>query len=641
MKRLKTTASSLLSISELFKALTASTLIALIAGTGCSKNNNQGAANTAVEEPHAPTKALSTLPGLPDRSADAPLAGLFSKTDPNADQRWSSEAFSKAAKTQLQNITDALSSGGSFDDVEGGIATCISPDYQGPTLKPVMTKVFDDETISVHRSQSEDPAPKTYTGQDGFQESLAKFANQIGGNIEGNLRTKIKIIRIEKTEEATMTRARFETTSSMPGKTLQQTFTWNCSWTTTADNSTPLLSAVAISSFEEVTYQSAVPGFIKATNSLMGNEDSFQEQMLFGADYWHGNLDVAFDIHQGNHGISIGDANGDGMEDLFICQPAGLPNLLYLRQEDGTLSDATSAAGLNWLDGSRSALFADFDNDGDQDMAIGLEYSLGIFENQGKGKFSLTTTVEMKSWPQSIATADFDNDGDLDLFVCGYSPRGETEPGDIFSNPVPYHDANNGAQNFMLENNGKLIFNDITKAIGMDVNNRRFSFAATWEDYDNDGDQDLYVANDFGRNNLYRNDLSEDNSRKFTDVTAEAGVEDISAGMSVSWGDYNRDGWVDIYVSNMFSAAGNRITYQRQFKPNTDNRSRENLQRHARGNTLFENTGNGTFKDVSIEAGVTMGRWAWGSGFADINNDGWQDLYVANGFFTAQETEDL
>lgn len=76
------------------------------------------------------------------------------------------------------------------------------------------------------------------------------------------------------------------------------------------------------------------------------------------------------------------------------------------------------------------------------------------------------------------------------------------------------------------------------------MNNRRFSFASSWEDYDNDGDPDLYVANDYGRNNLYRNDRDEDGNHRFVDVAKEAGVEDISAGMSVSWGDYNLDGWI-------------------------------------------------------------------------------------------------
>ena len=202
-------------------------------------------------------------------------------------------------------------------------------------------------------------------------------------------------------------------------------------------------------------------------------------------------------------------------------------------------------------------------------------------------------------------------------------------------------DLGDESANRLLENLGNLQFVDATAAAGLDSNNRRFSYAAAWEDYDNDGDPDLYVANDFGRNNLYRNDALPDGTRKFRDVAAEAGVEDIAAGMSVSWGDYNRDGLMDLYVSNMFSAAGNRVTYQRKFKANSDDATRADLQRHARGNTLFENAGDGTFRDVSVERGVTMGRWAWASLFTDVNNDGWQDIYVTNGFMTTPDPGDL
>ncbi len=152
----------------------------------------------------------------------------------------------------------------------------------------------------------------------------------------------------------------------------------------------------------------------------------------------------------------------------------------------------------------------------------------------------------------------------------------------------------------------------------------------------NDGDQDLYVANDYGRNNLYRNE-----NGHFSDVAQDAGVEDISAGMSVSWGDYNHDGQMDLYVSNMWSSAGKRITYQRKFQPGTTDRTRSDFQRHARGNSLFMNRGDGTFRDVSVESDVTMGRWAWGSRFIDLNNDGREDLLVTNGFITQEDTRDL
>jgi hypothetical protein len=158
---------------------------------------------------------------------------------------------------------------------------------------------------------------------------------------------------------------------------------------------------------------------------------------------------------------------------------------------------------------------------------------------------------------------------------------------------------------------------------------------------------DLYVANDFGRNNLYRNgpvpegETGSKGGRKFTDVAADAGVEDISAGMGVAWADYNHDGWMDLYVSNMYSAAGNRVAYQRRFRGVDDDSTRARFQRHARGNSLFENAGDGTFRDVSVAAGVTMGRWAWGSQFVDLNNDSRDDLVVANGYVTNEDSRDL
>ncbi len=111
--------------------------------------------------------------------------------------------------------------------------------------------------------------------------------------------------------------------------------------------------------------------------------------------------------------------------------------------------------------------------------------------------------------------------------------------------------------------------------------------------------------------------------------------------MSASWGDFNNDGNPDLYVSNMFSSAGNRITHQQQFKTSLDEDEKQLFRRHARGNSLFENIGDGLFIDRSVELGVTLGRWAWGSLFVDLNNDGWEDLYVTNGFITAGGGNDL
>jgi FG-GAP-like repeat len=181
----------------------------------------------------------------------------------------------------------------------------------------------------------------------------------------------------------------------------------------------------------------------------------------------------------------------------------------------------------------------------------------------------------------------------------------------------------------------------VTKSVGLDENNQRFSFAAAWEDFDGDGDLDLLVANDFGRKNLYRCDRHADGCVRFKDVAAAAGVEDISAGMSAAWGDADNDGRPDIYVSNMWSSAGNRVAWQRRFHPDASPEALASFQRHARGNSLFQNAGDGTFYDVSEPAGVTVGRWAWGSRFVDLNNDGREDLVVANGYVTQTDPGDL
>jgi len=118
-------------------------------------------------------------------------------------------------------------------------------------------------------------------------------------------------------------------------------------------------------------------------------------------------------------------------------------------------------------------------------------------------------------------------------------------------------------------------------------------------------------------------------------------VEDMAGGMSAGWGDANGDGKPDLYVGNMFSAAGNRVTYQRRFQDARTAGDSTALQRMARGNSLFHQEADGTFRDVSEDSGVTMGRWAWSSGFVDLNNDGWQDLVVSNGYLSSPSTEDL
>ena len=209
-------------------------------------------------------------------------------------------------------------------------------------------------------------------------------------------------------------------------------------------------------------------------------------------------------------------------------------------------------------------------------------------------------------------------------------------------------DANNGGPNFLIRNdgaagsNGWRVFSDATAGSGLDVNNRRFSYAAVWDDVNRDGLPDLYVANDFGRNNLYIQ-KRKDGKTAFEECTDTAGLKDGAFGMSASTGDFNRDGLIDLHLGAMWSSAGSRITSQERFRPGLSEDLRDRFRRLARGNSLFANTGKNetAFTDVSAAAGIMIGRWSWASMFSDIDSDGWPDLLVANGFVTGEIPDDL
>ncbi len=381
-------------------------------------------------------------------------------------------------------------------------------------------------------------------------------------------------------------------------------------------------------------------GFSEITREAFGRSGSHAAQLALGVDHWRDSLDAAVGVSvYGHHGISTGDFDGDGREDLYVSQPSGLPNRLYRNNGDGTFSDATRAAGLDVLDETSMSLFADVDNDGDQDLVL-IGATPLLFRNDSSGRFALDSRSGLAAPPgrgamlTGAALADYDLDGDLDLYVCAYD---FWEPGSEYDAPTPYFDAVNGPGNLLYRNDGRGMFEEVSAQSGLDPGNDRFSFAAAWGDYDGDGDPDLYVANDFGRNNLYRNN----GDGTFLDVAADLGVEDLGAGMSAAWGDYDNDGDLDLYTSNMWSSAGLRLTGSRQFGASLPDAARGKFRRQAQGNSLFRNDGPDGFSDVSDDAGVRTGRWAWASDFADLDSDGRLDLFVQNGYITGERLDDL
>ncbi len=394
---------------------------------------------------------------------------------------------------------------------------------------------------------------------------------------------------------------------------------------------------------DEATFdlaESPSPWFRDRTEEVIGAQPAFRHQLAHGLDHWLQRVeaDYGFDAFIRN-GMAVGDADGDGRDDLYICQPGGLPNRLFLQRGDGAVAAAPAAsAAAEILDHTASALFADLDNDGDQDLTLATPAGLVLFRNDGAAAFAEVGTLRTDGADlHALSAADFDLDGDLDLFVtCALGIVFEGETGGAFR----FHDARDGGYNQLFRNDGGWSFSERTRASGLAEGNDRHSLAAGWCDYDLDGDPDLYVANDYGPNQLFRNDPDPGGGgRSFTEVAAGRGVEDRGAGMSVAWGDFDRDGTPDLYVGNMFSNAGSRLTGLPAYRVGGGGELLAIYRRFAAGNTLFRGGGGGSgFAETPF---AKRARWAWSSVFADLDNDGWEDLFVANGYLTGPLVDDL
>jgi len=391
---------------------------------------------------------------------------------------------------------------------------------------------------------------------------------------------------------------------------------------------------------DEERSRSSAPVFVDIAAQAFGGNASFASQLALGSDYWRTVLDGAcgIDIY-GHNGVSIGDFDGDGFDDLYVCQPAGLPNRLFRNRGDGTFEDITAASGVGILENTACALFADIDNDGRQDLIVVRTDGPLLFLNDGGGKFRPRPgAFQFANPPQGsftgAAIADYDRDGWLDIYFCLYSYY---QGADQYRYPMPYCDAENGPPNFMMRNQRDGTFRDVTRKAGLDRNNTRFSFCCGWGDHNGDGWPDLYVVNDFGRKNLYRNN----GDGTFTDVAPEAGAEDIGAGMSVCWLDYDNDGKQDLYVADMWTAAGTRVSEQEIFQKDASEEIRALYRKHAMGNSLLRNRGAGRFEDESRRSGTGIGRWSWASDAWDFDHDGFPDLYITNGMISGATREDL
>ena len=503
-----------------------------------------------------------------------------------------------------------------------------------PLLAANLESVFQssDDAVAGFTAQRMTTAPNESNASVDFQSFMTSILNPItGGSEASNLRSKFKIFRIDNNATKTETEV---LVSFFALNTNRQSGELNATvqmvWNQSNDSGPPRIESIQILDYECAMYHGERPvGFEDHTGSLFAGDSTLAEQFGQGAEQW--TAKIADHGIFGYNGICVGDVNGDGLDDAYLCQPFGLPNRLLMQQPDGSARDVSSDWNVNISEHTRSSLLIDLNNDGKQDLIVGTAGGLLVYQNTGSS-FRLKSRYADILDPYSLSSADFDNDGDLDIYVCGYYDK--LAEGRRFPFAFPMHDSNSGGPNTLLQNEGDFQFADVTAQVGLDQDNQKYTYAAGWQDYDNDGDQDLYVANDYGRNCFYVQE-----NGQFKNLAADLDIEDQSFGMSVDWADINHDGWMDLYVSNMYSTAGNRVSFQDNYlseRPELQNR----MQYMARGNSLFLGSQQG-FRDIGDSANVFMGRWAWGSKFVDMNNDGWDDVVVPNGFLSRKIADDL
>ncbi len=330
---------------------------------------------------------------------------------------------------------------------------------------------------------------------------------------------------------------------------------------------------------------------------------------------------------KGGGGIAWIDYDDDGFPDLFLVNGSTFeqwrrgdspPSRLFHNNGDGTFTDVSARSGLTHTGWGLGVCVGDFDNDGFDDLYVTYYGGNVLYHNNGNGTFTDVTDragARGHGWGMGCAFGDYDNDGRLDLYVADYLDVDITRLGTPGSAPnctdrgiatfcgprgLP------GGRDILFHNNGDGTFTDVTEAAGID-RDKYYGLGVTWGDYNHDGRLDIYVANDSTPSSLYRNN----GDGTFTDVGVPAGVAyggegQEQAGMGADFADYDNDGWPDIVKGNFSDDSKN----------------------------LYHNNQDGTFTDVAYPAGMGDVGWlftTFGAKFLDYDNDGWKDIFLANG----------
>ncbi|MEQ8837367.1 MAG: VCBS repeat-containing protein, partial [Lacipirellulaceae bacterium] len=295
-------------------------------------------------------------------SADQQQSQLTrARLDPSRDG-WETEVVAELAKSYLKKIAKL--------PVQGSEDSSIAEDIRFNSLRPEDLLEADSQAsasdqIVVLRSAKDDDKELNYQGRAAFLRSLAALADVYSKPAKRHLH--IKVIRVSLEGDSASTVAYFEADGHSNVGRIQQRATWHCDWKRLSGKSLQLTSLRA-ADYEEVLTSGT--WMVDSTEEVLASNVSYQKQLRHGLNHWLTRLERIRGMHVfARNGLALGDVNGDGLDDVYVCQPGGLPNRLYIHQADGTALDRSREAGVDWLEQTSSALFLDLDNDGDQDLA--------------------------------------------------------------------------------------------------------------------------------------------------------------------------------------------------------------------------------------------------------------------------------
>jgi len=344
-------------------------------------------------------------------------AAQHKRVDPRSDG-WKTEAFAETASAQLSQIGHLLEDPRSIDPA--ALANLVSDDFSCGSLKPRrLSEAFRDEALIVRRAAPSDQQASRvrFHGAAGLVETLQSLVDQIETASENHVH--FKVVSVEPRSNELTTTAYYQASYRTTTGLVQQRATWDCRWAEAAADGLAQLSDIAVRDFEQVEAdQRRQPLFADCTEGVLGANRSFRDQLVYGLDHWLRRIGRLHGMYIfASYGIALGDVNGDGLDDLYVCQPGGLPNRFFIHNPDGTATDRSSWAGVDLIDHTSSALFVDLDNDGDQDLVATVNPVVLVFENDSTGRFRQRAILRPADRDfYGLSAADYDDDGDLDLY---------------------------------------------------------------------------------------------------------------------------------------------------------------------------------------------------------------------------------